>query len=394
MSRREQTQMTAQMRRDLETVEAALRGEAVSVEQRPLAEFARAVRTLRPQPSEPFLASLDAKAAGGFGREDPIARAPIASPSGRGPRDRRVRLIRLLPAAGLGLAVVIAAVVVASSPSGSGRAPVAQPLRSAPAKASGSSVRGTLAPVPGAPAKAGNAGRAEAAPLAPPHQIERTSTLEVGVAPTAIESTAQRTFTIVSAFGGYVRQSNVSSSTTAGGGASFDIRVPSSNLASAIAALSHLGHVRSENDTTNDVSDQFSALERSLGELQAERASLLRRLGRATESQEIAALKGQIHGVDGRIAAQRGALRALTARVDYVSLALSLTPEASAASSSGALTPGAAARDAGEVLEAALAVLVIAAAVALPVGTLAIAGWATFAFTRRRLREQALDASA
>jgi hypothetical protein len=390
MSRHEKTQMTAEMRHELETVDAALRGETVAAEQAPLAELVRTVLALRARPSERFAASLDARAARGFSREGGTARAPSASVPGRGPRDRRARLIRLLPAAGLGLAVVIAAVTVASSPSGSGRARVAQPAnRSAPANAPA-----TFAPAAGAGTKADNAGRAEGAPAAPQRQIERTSTLEVGVAPSAVEAAAQRAFTIVSAFGGYVRQSNVSSSTTGGGGASFDIRVPSSNLSGAIAALSHLGHVRSENDTTNDVTDQFSALERSLGELQSERASLLHRLGRAAEPQEIAALKRQLHAVDGRIAAQQSALRALKARVDYVSLALSLTPEAQAAASTGNLTPGAAARDAGEVLEAALAVLVIAAAVALPVAALAIAAWAAFAFARRRLREQALDASA
>jgi hypothetical protein len=394
MSRHENTQMTASMRHELETVDAVLRGETVPAEQLPLAELARTLRALRPRPTDELVRSLDAKAARGFARENGTAGARGAGASRRGTRDRRARRLRLLPAAGLGLAVLITAVVLTGQ-SGSRRAPVPQPAaRSAPAEA-----RGPLAPLAQGTDKAANAGRAEAAPAeagpaAPARQIERTSTLEVGVAPNAVESAAQRTFTIVSAYRGYVRQSNVSSSTTGGGGASFDIRVPSANLAGAIAALSHLGHVRSENDTTNDVTDQLGALERRLGELQAERASLLGRLERATESQEIAALKSRIHAVDGGIAAQQGALRTLRSRVDYVSLALSLTPEAAAPTGSGSLTPGAAARDAGEVLETALAVLVIAAAVLLPVGAIGIAAWASFAFARRRLREQALDASA
>jgi hypothetical protein len=224
-------------------------------------------------------------------------------------------------------------------------------------------------------------------------QVERTSTLDVGVAPAAIQSAAQRVFTLASAFGGYVKQSNVSAGGPGQGGASFDVRLPSSNLAAAIAALSHLGHVRSENDTTNDVTDQFGSLQRSLGALQAERSSLLRQLAAASEAQQATTLKARLHVVEERIAQLQGALRALTARIDYTSLALSLTPESAAAAASGDLTPGAAAGDAARILDAALAVLVIGAAAVLPLAVMILAGWVAVALLRRRLREQALDAS-
>jgi hypothetical protein len=73
-------------------------------------------------------------------------------------------------------------------------------------------------------------------------------------------------------------------------------------------------------------------------------------------------------------------------------LSLSLTPEAKGAASHGDLTPGAAARDAARVLDAALAVLVIGAAAVLPLALVGIAGWIAVALTRRRLRERTLDA--
>jgi hypothetical protein len=226
----------------------------------------------------------------------------------------------------------------------------------------------------------------------PARQVERTSTLDIGVAQDSIQSTAQRVFTLASAFGGYVKQSNVSSSGPPQGGASFDIRLPSSKLPSAIAALSHLGHVRSENDTTNDVTDQLSSLRRSLGGLEAERSSLLRQLATASEAQQAASLKARLHAVEARVSRLQGAVRGLTARVDYTSLALSLTPESSGGAASGDLTPGAAAGDAAKILEAALAVLVIGAAAVLPLAVIVVAGWSAVALTRRRLREQALDA--
>ncbi|MCW3029804.1 MAG: protein kinase [Solirubrobacterales bacterium] len=391
MSRSEQTPMTDEARRELEAIDATLGGEAVAAEHLPLAELALATQALRPRPSEEFVQALDARAARGFSgerREAPGESSSARRSSSRpGGGTRRKRLRTAAPALGLGLAALIA-VAVAVSLSGSGRGRVAQPaFRSAPAAPRG--------PLVSAPA-AGTAGPGVAAPAGSPgatRQVERTSTLDIGVAQDSIQSAAQRVFTMASAFGGYVKQSNVSSGGPLQGGASFDIRLPSSKLPSAIAALSHLGHVRSENDTTNDVTDQLSSLRRSLGGLEAERSSLLRQLAAASEAQQAARLKARLHAVEARISQLQGTLRALTARIDYTSLALTLTPESSGGAASGELTPGAAAGDAARILDAALAVLVIGAAAVLPLAVIVIAGWTAVALTRRRLREQALDAS-
>ena len=97
--------------------------------------------------------------------------------------------------------------------------------------------------------------------------------------------------------------------------------------------------------------------------------------------------------MDARISQLQGAVRGLTARVDYTSLALSLTPESSGGAASGDLTPGAAAGDAARILDAALAVLVIGGAAVLPLAAIVLMGWIAVAILRRRLREQALDAS-
>src|SRR5207244_7307103 len=158
-----------------------------------------------------------------------------------------------------------------------------------------------------------------------------------------------RVFTLVSAFGGYVRQSSVSSGSSGSsgeGGASFDVRLPSAKLAVAIAALSRLGHVRSETDTTNDVTDQLGALRRALGDLRAERASVLKQLSAAPSAERVAVLKQRLRALEAQIARLQAQLRALNARVDYTSLALSLTPEASSGASSGNLKPGGDADDA------------------------------------------------
>jgi Domain of unknown function (DUF4349) len=246
--------------------------------------------------------------------------------------------------------------------------------------------RADLAPV-------GPAGRpASAAPSAGARQVERTASLDVGVAPASIESTAQQVFGLVSAFHGYVMQSSVSSGSAEQGGASFDLRLPSSKLTGALAALAHLGHVRSENDTTNDVTGQFDSLQRSLGDAQAERASLLTRLAHTSDPQRVVALKTRLRALEVRISRVHGELGALSRRIDYTSVAFSLTPERSNGATVGDLTPGGAAHDAARILTAALAVLVLASAALLPLAAIAAAAWIALTLTRRRLREQALDA--
>jgi hypothetical protein len=397
MSRFEKAGMTAEAERELRAIDAALCGETVAAEHLPLAELSLATQALRPRPSDEFARALDAKAAHGFRSERHEAPANASShrPSSRHPGGpsplKRLRLA--LPALSAGLAVLLA-VALTVSLSHSSRGRVAKPAQSSgaaqPVPSKGAAVQ--RGPLVSAPAS-GAGGAAVAGPAGANRLLERTSTLDVGVTQDSIQAAAQRVFTLASAFGGYVKQSNVSSGAVGQGGASFDVRLPTSNLAAAIAALSHLGHVRSENDTTNDVTDQLSSLRRSIDAVEAERSSLLRQLAAASEPQQAATLKARLHAIEMRISQLQGALRSLAARIDYTSLALSLTPESSGGASSGDLTPGAAAGDAARILDAALAVLVIGAAAALPLALVLLAGWIAVALTRRRLRERALDAA-
>ena len=414
MSRHRATEeLTYEAQLELETLEAAIHGEPVAPEHAALAEFALALRAERPVPSADFTQALDARAARGFRGAASAQRAGVPArdaPATR-PLAARRRASRSLPqrwqlprrrllAVGLGAGTALAAVVVASVVVFSGgRSERTRPVfapNSVSAPAVSSAGRADQLGTAGSGAEAQGpivAGRAEDAPPGAARAIERTATLDVGVSRRSIQSTAGRVFTLVSAFGGYVRQSSVSSGSSGEDGASFDVRVPSARLSAAIAALSHLGRVRSETNTTNDVSGQLGALRRSLGDVRAERASVLRQLSAASSAERVATLKNRLRALEAQIARVQAQLRALSARVNYTSLALSLTPEESKGASSGNLTPGGAAKDAAGILEAALAVLVLAAAALLPLAAIAIAGWSAIALTRRRLREQALDAS-
>jgi uncharacterized protein DUF4349 len=397
MSRREPHPMSASARRDLDAIDAALAGVAVAPESRPVAELACTLRELRPTPAHEFTRALDARAARGFKRE---RRRPAAGGAGAAGLVGALHAMLRTPAVGaaLGVVTLLAVALAVALPGSHGPAVTPRP-GAVPASGAGASraapesveaARGSAGPDTAraagtqAPAPAG----AEASGSA--REVERTSTLDVGIEPGSVESAAQQVFTLVSAYGGYVRQSNVSAGGP-GSGASFDVRVPTRNLAAAIAALSRLGHVRSETDTTSDVTDRYGALRRSLGDARAERASLLRQLAAADTPARAVSVRARLRAVEARIAGLDGALRALTSRIDYTPLALSLTPEHAPAASTGDLTPGGAAGDAARVLDVALAVLLIAGAAVLPIALVGLAAWVAVALARRRLREQALD---
>ena len=421
MSRHEQITPSAQMRRELEAVDAALSGGPVHAADAPLGELTRTLQSLRPRPSEDFLRVLDARAARGFRREPaPDAAAPYAAdpyaavPDARArerlrPRRQRSRAVLLLPAAGLGVALV-AAVLAVSLLGGSGgpqavHAPSAGPSRpftASPAPSGGPPAEWRIEIFRNEIVKCGQGrpgnGRRRSVgcrrPRRLPHDRWNGHRRSTSASPPARSSRRPSGCSRSRARSTVTCGSRASARAAVGqGGASFDVRLPASNLTAAIAALSHLGHVRAETDTTNDVTDQLGSLQRAIGGLQAERASLLRQLAAASEAQLEASLRARLHAVEARISQLQGTLGALRSRVAYTSLALSLSPEAAAGAASGDLTPGGAAHDAAQILDAALAVLVIAAAAALPLGALIVVAWVVITLTRRRLREQALDAS-
>lgn len=415
----ERKRLNADAIRELQALDAALRGESVEGEHASTVELVRAMRAVKPAPSERAALALNTRVAHAFERKPRRAsrlrartgrppRAAEAESRGTGHRRSWPRTVFSHPGwvagalAGVALAVAVPLTLTGATRPPSGEATSARaPATSAPATRAPSRV---LAPAPFA-AQAAPAAAAQSA-----RQVERAATLDVGVASNAIQSTAQRVFTLASAFHGYVQQSSVS---TGGkpteppvqvergeggdqgeqGGASFQLRLPSSSLGAALAALAQLGHVRSETDTTNDVTGQVDGLQRSLHDAEARRSSLLGQLTRASSAESEAALKRRLRAVERRISGLRQALDGVNGRVQYTNVALSLTPEAHRSEDGGYLTVGGALHDGGRILAAALAVLVLVGTALLPVALMGLAGWALVSATRRRMREQALDES-
>jgi hypothetical protein len=418
--------MSREAQRELEAIDAALRGDSVGQEHSDLATLALTLRELRQQPAPlgAFAHTMDARVAEGFRRRPAGPRAaaqwshdPRVDDAPKKPR-RRFHGNVTHKTFGLGFAVVLALAVVVplaltvrlSGGNSTSSTPAAASV-AAPKSAQAAAPSATLVQHSGVSASPGGAKEAaeeapqlsakgaaiptrsaETAAAAPARRVEHGASLDIGVAPTAIQNASQRVFALANVYHGYVQESSVSSGNSGQAGATFQLRLPSTSLAAAIAAFTQIGHVRSENQTTNDVTEQHGALERSLGEARAERSSLLNQLAAATEEQQAAKLKVRLAEVERKLTGLQGSLGALDERVNYTTVALSLTPEAQGVAA-GSLTPGGAVSDAGEILATAAAILVLVLTALVPLAAVVIIGSLAVARTRRRLREQALDVS-
>ena len=104
------------------------------------------------------------------------------------------------------------------------------------------------------------------------------------------------------AAGGFVQSSQVAT----GDGhstASFVLRVPTSRLDDALARLSRLGHVKSLQQSADDITGAYDGASARLAEARAERRGLLRALAKATTAEQISSLRARI--ADNRRALQR-----------------------------------------------------------------------------------------
>lgn len=417
MAGRENQTLSETARSELAALDAALCGEAVAPEHGDLADLAALLREDRPRARPELLERLDEQAAARITYRGK-ARGGRAQPGRATPARRRAVPLRrgLLPA----IVVAVAILIVPASLALLGRGATRGVSTSAGAAgaSSGGGATSDLGPATRAPFTGTKQGTndgvvttpaprsAPAVPAPPgatpqavtrPRAVQRTATLELGVASRRLETIDQQVFAIVNSFRGYVQQSSATSGTEQQGSASFQLRLPSADVSGAIAALSQLGRVLSETNTTNDVTEQLSSLQRSLGDARAERSSLLAQLAATSEAQRAASLRARLAAVDGRISRLEGSLGSVENQISYTPIALSLTGErgsGAGAASTGDLTPSGALHDAGAILSAALAVMLLAVAAALPIALAWLLVWGAVSSLRRRQREHALDSGA
>ena len=396
--------------RELAALDDALAGRPVDPDLADLAELAVLVRDERSTPDPAFASSLDERARAGFPRPAKKRRMPAFS----WPKIT-------LPALGLAASVFLVVVIATSIPSGGGddsaggsggggSASTALPETSdsgssadssgggsssararkqAPGAAGDESASspaiGTLPPEPPQPGNPGTDTRTR-------RYVERSAQLTIATRPRDIDRAAAKIIKVADDLGGFVVTSQVSS----GASGEFELRVPERRLQTALSRLSDVGKVRDRTQASQDITGAVASVADRLRDARTERRSLLRQLAKATTVNQTESIRRRLRLVSGEIARAKAELRNVKRRASFSTIAVQLVADRALAEGDSdddsSWTPGDAWRDAGRILEVSAGVLMIAAALALPVGLVLLLAWLAMRQAAQRRRERALDA--
>lgn len=378
---------------DLNAIEAALsegRPTAADPDARELQELALLLESDVERPAPDFAAELGDLVRDGFPRE-------------RHFRLPRIRLTRLHAAAGVGIAAVLAAVLVVSlndgdetggladiSSDGGGQiqqvprtlpAPKTELERSFDRAAAG---RVMSLPVPRPP------GGGDFVPGRGERRIERAASLTLAAPGDQLDRMADRVTLVTDRHGGFVLNSQVSSGDDGATGGTFDLRIPVDRLQSALRDLAALGEVRNRTQSGRDVTSAVVTAADRLQAARAERRSLLTRLENAATDTEVEALRRRLDLNAAEIRGLRSQLRDLRLRTGYAAVGVALVEEDGDGSGGGSGSVDDALDDSLGILADSLGIALRLLAAAIPLGLLAAAAWAGARILRRRRREAAL----
>jgi hypothetical protein len=386
-----------EVQRELDALDAALRGERVDPDLADLAALAGELREARPTASIDFGAELDAWAAEGF----PSA-APPRQASGGEAEDGRKRaskpglLARLRARPFAPLATGAAAIVLAGAVGTAvvlNQADQVEQLSGGEAlealedrnDSAGEDFGNAIAPVPsGTTVPPGT----PTEPIRPRQERkqELSASMALSTEPDEVDDVADGVDDVVDTYRGIVVSSNVSTNADRGR-ATFDLRIPAQNLQAALADLSDLASVTSRDEGVLDVTAPFVTAEERFDGAKAEVDALVAQLADADSQTEIDSIKARLAPARAELAATRAELAGLKQRTDFARLGVTVVGEGDA----DGWSIGDAADDAGSVLEDIVGAGLVALAVIVPLGALALAGGFGLRAYRRRSRERALD---
>jgi hypothetical protein len=235
-----------------------------------------------------------------------------------------------------------------------------------------------------------SAGSIQAGTAASPARVQqRAATLTLAPKPTEVQSVADQIAQLAARDGGFVQSSQVRLAHGAGGEANLQLSLPSARLSAALAELARLAPTRAQSQSLQDITDQYGAARTKLSDAVAARQALLRALAKATTQGEIESLHARLSLASAAITRARTDFAAVARRGSNSTVEVSVLGDAHAGSDRSTLSK--ALHDAGDVLKVALAVVIVALAVLVPLallGVLAALAWRT---SRRCLRERALS---
>jgi hypothetical protein len=305
--------------------------------------------------------------------------------------------------AGISVAcAVIAAVLIAAPwrPAGhlvesSPRSPSIAAHADNAGRASAGRASGAVASAPAVVAKADRALAPEdlgpsGAPAAAPGRVQQLgASIRLAATPSEVQSTADRVSRLAVSEGGFVQSSHVDQGEGTGE-ANLTLSLPSAKLSAALASLGALAPVRAESQTLQDITNTYDAARQRLSDATAERQALLRALAKASTEGEIDSLRERLAENRGALAQARSGLRAISQRASTSEVEVTVIGDRSVGSEGLTLNRGL--HDAGRVLVVTLAVLLIAAAVLVPLALAIFALVTGRRAWRRHQRERVLDA--
>lgn len=175
----------------------------------------------------------------------------------------------------------------------------------------------------------------------------------------------------------------------------YTIRIPSDRFEDAVDRVEQLGERVSASLSSQDVTEEYVDLEGRLDYWREQEAFYSRLMQEATTIEDLVTLQTRMQDVLLNIEQIEGRLRYLDSRTDFATLTVGLTevPTETAPPVDDPTEPGPIAEafdQAGEVLLATVSFLIVAAAVAIPIGILVLFAWLVFRlFSRPRRSEPA-----
>ncbi len=224
-------------------------------------------------------------------------------------------------------------------------------------------------------------------------KVERAAQIVLGSEPANVRSDATRVFEAVRNFNGIVLNSSVSGGGAGEAGARFELLIPSPKLGEALAAFSEIDEVRSQHESTADVTARTIGLSERLQDARAKVAGLLTQLAGAKTDAERAAVEADLRSARQRATVLRGSLSTLQRRTNFSRVSVRIESGKSrgtADGGSGGWGIGNALRDARHILAVSVGVILVGLAILAPLALIAVIVWLTRCVWVRRERERAL----
>jgi hypothetical protein len=345
---------------------------------------------LRSTPSEDFAAELDAWAEAGFPSVKQIDKAAGAHPPRRSVITRR-------PVLSAFAAACVIVGVIAISVAGYLHERNSNELFSGSGNDSSQELSGSSAihdeSLRGS-ASSGIAGSAPSVSPAPPGSRPRNGRAQIqevsaalGLSTDAdkVQGAADDAVDVTNRYDGFVDSSDIH----VGGPrsrASFSLRIPATELRSALDDLSDLGRVVSRDEGSANVTGAYVDTGKAYRDARGKVDALVAQLRASSSPTEAQAIRQQLIPARQQLAAARAAVRGIKQRVTYAPVTVQIR-----AGGDGNWSIGDAANDAGDILKAIAGGTLVTLAVLVPLAALLALGWLGTSELNRRRREAYLD---